>query len=199
MSAFSNSLIELQKSLQNLPGIGEKTALRLAYFIVNQPHEKSQKLADSIMNAIEKCKPCENCFLLSDTSPCPICSDVLRDGSVLCIVENSKDIILIENTKEFHGKYFVLGRLLSPFDGIGPNEIRINELNRYLEKNSFKEIIIAIFPSVEGETTIQFLADHVNSKDIAITRLSTGIPFGSDIEYTASTTMLNAFKRRFPV
>jgi len=199
MSIFSNSLLELQKSLQNLPGIGEKTAQRLAYFIVNQPYEKSQKLANSVLNAIEKCKPCINCFLLSDTSPCPICSDEQRDDSVLCVVENSKDIVLIENTKEFQGKYFVLGRLLSPFDGIGPNEIRINELNRYLEKNNFKEIIIAIFPSVEGETTIQFIADHVNDKNINITRLSTGIPFGSDIEYTGSTTMLNAFRRRFPV
>ena len=199
MNFLSESLVELQKNLQTLPGIGEKTAQRLAMFIVNQPKERAERLALSIVNALQKCKPCSNCFLLSDTDPCAICNDDSRDSLVLCVVESSKDVYLIENTKEFKGKYFVLGQLLSPIDGIGPRQIRISELNNYLEENTFQEIILALTPSTEGETTIQFLADHIVHKDIKITRLSTGIPYGGDMEYSGSTTLLNAFRRRFPV
>jgi recombination protein RecR len=114
-------------------------------------------------------------------------------------VENSKDIALIESTKEYHGRYFVLGKLLSPLDGIGPNEIRIPELLAFITKNSFSEIIIAISPSTEGETTIHLIADRIADKSIVISRLSTGIPYGGEMEYTGSTTLQNALKRRFPV
>lgn len=199
MPHISASLLDLQKSLQILPGIGEKTAFRLAYFIVNQPAEKSLRLAKSITDAIEKCRPCSECYLLSDTSPCIICADPQRDETTLCIVENSKDIALIESTKEYHGRYFVLGKLLSPLDGIGPNEIRIPELLAFITKNSFSEIIIAISPSTEGETTIHLIADRIADKSIVISRLSTGIPYGGEMEYTGSTTLQNALKRRFPV
>ena len=199
MSIISESLLELQRSLQILPGIGEKTAQRLAYFIVNQPKERGLRIATTIKEALETCKPCSECFLLSDMNPCTICSDIQRNAELLCIVESSRDVFAIENTKEFNGYYFVLGNLLSPINGIGPNEIRLKELNVILSKNSFSEIILALSPSTEGETTMQFLADHFCKEGIKITRLSTGIPYGSDMEYTASTTLLNAFKRRFPV
>jgi recombination protein RecR len=195
---ISESLVELQKSLQNLPGIGERTAYRLAYFLVSQPADRSLRLATAIINAIEKCKPCENCYLLADSSPCNICSDQTRDSTQLCIVENSKDIYQIEATKEYHGRYFVLGKLLSPVDGIGPREIRMVELNEYLDQNQFSEIILAISPSTEGETTISYISEHVQKRNITVTRLSTGIPYGADMEYTGSTTLLNAFKRRYP-
>jgi recombination protein RecR len=196
---ISESLVELQKSLQNLPGVGERTAYRLAYFLVSQPADRSLRLASAITNAIEKCKPCENCFLLADSSPCAICSDSTRDETQLCIVENSKDIYQIEATKEYHGKYFVLGKLLSPVDGIGPREIRVVELNKYLDEHLFSEIILAISPSTEGETTISYISEQLQNRNISVTRLSTGIPYGADMEYTASTTLLNAFKRRYPV
>ena len=199
MNILSESLSELQKGFQTLPGIGEKTAQRLAYFIVNQPPERAIKLSNAIKNAIDRCKPCSTCFLLSDTNPCNICRDDSRTNETLCIVESSKDVFLIENTREFNGKYFVLGNLLSPIDGIGPNEIRVNELNDLLNKYDFKEIILAISPSTEGETTIHYLANHLNLSNVKITRLSTGLPFGGDMEYTGSTTLLNAIKRRFPV
>jgi recombination protein RecR len=195
---ISESLVELQKSLQNLPGIGERTAYRLAYFLVSQPADRSLRLATAITNAIDKCKPCESCFLLADSSPCQICSDQTRDATQLCIVENSKDIYQIEATKEYHGKYFVLGKLLSPVDGIGPREIRMVELNDYIDKHLFSEIILAISPSTEGETTISYISELLQKRNITVTRLSTGIPYGADMEYTASTTLLNAFKRRYP-
>ena len=236
ISIISQSLVELQKSLQILPGIGEKTAQRLAYFLVNQPKEKGLQLADAIKIALDRVKPCSECFLLSDTSPCAICSDISRNSDILCIVESSRDVFAIENTKEFHGYYFVLGNLLSPINGIGPNEIRIKELSKFLSQKSFKEIILALSPSTEGETTMQYLGEYLQSSEfgvrssesvslrpphvvpelaselvmggegggnerepIKITRLSTGIPYGSDMEYTASTTLLNAMKRRHPL
>jgi len=197
MNCLSDSIATLQKSLQVLPGIGQKTAQRLAYFIVNQPKEKSQFIADSIINALHQCKICSLCFLLSDTDPCPICADQSRNQELLCIVENSQDILLIENTREYQGKYFVLGGVLSPLDGIGPNEIHLQELSTLIHSHTFQEIIIALTPSTEGETTIQFLADFFSGEKI--TRLSMGIPFGCDIEYTGSKTMLTAFRRRYPV
>ena len=199
MNFLSESLLELQKNLQILPGVGEKTAQRLAFFLVNLPQVKASRLANSILNAIDKCKPCSVCFLLSDTNPCSICEDSTRDTETLCIVESSKDIFLIENTKEYKGKYFVLGNLLSPIDGIGPKEIRMNELGNFLNDNHFKEVVLALAPTTEGETTIQFLADYLDKKVEKITRLSTGIPYGGDMEYTGTTTMINAFKRRFEV
>lgn len=196
---LSESLFQLQKSLQYLPGIGEKTAQRLALFLISNNKDKALCISDAIINAVERCKPCSFCFLLSDKDPCPICSDTSRDNSVLCIVETSKDIILLENTKEYSGRYFVLGNLLSPIDGIGINDIRLTELDDFIEKNNFSEVIMALTPSTEGETTIQFLADHLQSKALKITRLSTGIPYGGDMEYSGITTLLNALKRRFPV
>ena len=199
MNFLSESLTELQKQLQKLPSIGEKTAQRLAYFLISQPKDKVQALADAMTNAILKCKPCSVCFLLSDSDPCMICTDNFRNNELLCIVESSRDIYLIESTNEFKGKYFVLGNLLSPLNGIGPNEIRINELDNYLQKNNVTEVIIAISPSTEGETTIHFIAENIKNKDIKITRLSTGIPYGGDMEYTGTTTLLNAIKRRYPV
>ena len=199
LTKLSESLLDLQKNLQILPGIGEKSAQRLAYFIVNQPKEKVLQLSSAIERAITNCKPCTECFILTDSNPCIICSDENRDKQILCVVESSRDVYSIENTREFHGYYFVLGNLLSPINGIGPNEIRTEELKQFINKKSFTEIILALSPSTEGETTMMFLADCLNTISAKITRLSTGIPYGSDMEYTASSTLLNAFKRRFTI
>ena len=199
MNLLSESLTELQKQLQILPSIGEKTAQRLAFFLINQPKEKVQSLISAMTNAIAKCKPCSNCFLLTDTDPCLICTDNSRNNELLCIVESSRDIYHLESTNEYKGKYFVIGNLLSPLNNIGPNEIRMNELEDYLCKNKVTEIILAISPSTEGETTIHFIAENIKNKNIQITRLSTGIPYGSDMEFTGTSTLLNALKRRYPV
>ncbi|MCL1827365.1 MAG: recombination mediator RecR [Candidatus Cloacimonetes bacterium] len=199
MYKFSESLSELQKQLQLLPSIGEKSAQRLAYFLINQPKDKVLALAESIVTAINNCKPCSQCFLLSDTDPCKICTDPDRNEETLCVVESTRDIILIESTNEFKGRYFVLGNLLSPVSGIGPHQIRIPELEKYLQKNHITEVILAISPSTEGETTIHFIAEFLKEKDKKITRLSTGIPYGSDMEYTGAATLMNALRRRYPV
>jgi recombination protein RecR len=199
MIVLSESLLSLQKSLQLLPGIGEKTAQRLAIHLMSNSKDKAKLISDAILNALDKCKPCSNCFLLSDTNPCPICADDSRDSSLLCIVENSKDIFLIENTNEYHGRYFVLGNLLSPIDGIGVNEIRLKELDLFIKNNCFSEIILALSPSTEGETTMQFLSEHISQFGINVTRLSTGIPYGGDMEYSGVSTLVNAFRRRYPI
>ena len=195
----SESLKDLQKHLQSLPTIGEKSAGRLALFLLSQPKDKTLGLARSIVNALEKCKPCSSCFVLSDYDPCVICSSIDREQDKLCIVESSRDVFLIENTREYHGKYFVLGNLLSPIDGIGPKELRIPELIGLVEKGEFTEVILAIPPSTEGETTMHYLSESLSHKVSNITRLSTGIPYGSDMEYTATATIVNAMRRRYVV
>lgn len=196
---LSGKLLQLQQNLKTLPGIGEKSAQRLAMFIVSQPKDKARRLADSINEAVNAFVFCETCNILSETNPCPICSDLSRDTTKLCIVEHTRDVYQIESTKEFKGLYFVLGHLLSPIDNYGPNEIHLDKLHNYIKNNSFNEIIFAISPSTEGETTIHFIAEQIQNTNLTITRLSTGIPYGSDMEYTGTVTLLNAFRRRFPV
>lgn len=196
---FTGTLKELQQNLKMLPGIGEKTAQRLALFLVSREKELSIQLADSILKAAENFTYCSECNMLTELDPCHICSDTERIKKKMCIVQHTQDVYLIENTKEFDGYYFVLGNLLSPLDGIGPNEIKYYELERIIKKREINEIILAINPSAEGETTINFLADKLKFLVKNITRLSTGIPFGGDIEYSSSITLSNAFQRRYNV
>jgi recombination protein RecR len=196
---LQGKLLQLQQSLRTLPGIGDKTAQRLALHIVSQPKDKAKKIADCINEAVEAYLFCDTCNMLSESNPCAICSDSGRDQSKLCVVEHTRDIYSIETTKEYKGLYFVLGHLLSPIDNVGPKEIRFDKLENYILKNNFEEIIFAISPSTEGETTIHFIAEHFKDKPVKLTRLSTGIPYGSDMEYTGTVTLMNAMKRRFPV
>lgn len=196
---LSGKLLQLQQSLKTLPGIGEKTAQRLALFIVSQDKNKSLNLANSINEAVSSYTFCKKCNMLSESDPCVICDDIQRDHKKLCIVENTRDVYLLENTREYHGYYFVLGRLLSPIDGIGPAEINLYKLIDTLKNEQYEEIIFALSPSTEGETTIHYIAEHLKDLNLALTRLSTGIPYGGDMEYTGTITLLNAFRRRFPV
>lgn len=196
---LSGKLLKLQQHLKTLPGIGEKTAQRLALFIISQSKDKSRAFSQSILDAIEVYDYCPQCNCLTDTFPCNLCSDTSRDHQLLCIVEQSRDVYHIESTKEYKGYYFVLGHLLSPIDGIGPDEIKLNQLLDLIKAKDFKEVIFAISPSTEGETTIHFIAEFLKDQDICLTRLSTGIPYGSDMEYTGTITLLNALKRRFPI
>ncbi len=196
---LSGKLLQLQQNLKTLPGIGEKTALRLAMYLVSQDKHKSINLANSINEAVSAYTFCKKCNMLSETEICSICKDSQRDYKKLCLVENTRDVYSIENTKEFNGFYFVLGRLLSPIEGIGPNEINLYKLIDLIKNEHFDEIIFALSPSTEGETTIHFIAEHLKNLSINLTRLSTGIPYGGDMEFTGTITLLNAFRRRFPV
>ncbi|HPT71371.1 MAG TPA: recombination mediator RecR [Candidatus Cloacimonadota bacterium] len=196
---FNGLLKDLAQNLKQFPGVGEKTAQRLAMFLISQDKEKSRRLAQSILDAVDKYNHCSKCNMLAETDPCPFCSDTDRDVKRICVVENTADVYLINNTHEFRGIYFVLGHLLSPLDGIGPAEINFPMLVDKIGEHQPEEVILALNPSPEGETTINYIASQLQPMKISITRLSTGLPFGGDIEYTSSMTLSHAFKRRMPI
>lgn len=187
----------LKDALKILPGIGDKTAQRLALFLLAQDKSIAQEIGSTIINAAENISHCSECNMLTDENPCRFCTDLKRDNSQLCIVENTADVFMMESTGEFNGKYFVLGNLLSPLDGIGAQELHLDILMRRLELQEINEIIIALSPSVEGETTISFIVELLKDWSGNITRLSTGLPFGGDLEYSNKLTVANALKHRF--
>ena len=196
---FNGFLEDLVNNLRKLPGIGSKTAQRLAIHLISKEKADAVSLADSIKVAVQSYDNCSVCNMLSETEPCKFCSDETRLSNVICVVENTQDAYLIEDLHEFKGKYFVLNELLSPLDGIGPDEINYPKLEKMIISGMINEIILALNPSAEGESTINFLASQFEGKNVKITRLSTGLPFGGDIEYTSSLTLSNAFKRRYSV
>lgn len=196
---FSGLLAELVQNLKKLPGIGSKSAQRLAMYLISMEKAKALELAESIQNTVENYKNCSVCNMLTENDPCHFCSDFTRHQNLLCIVENTQDIYLIEDTNEFKGRYFVLNNLLSPLDGIGSDEINFPKLLELLKSDGIDEIILALNPSAEGESTISFLASQFEELNVKVTRLSTGLPFGGDIEYTSSLTLGNALKRRYSV
>ncbi len=196
---FNGFLEDLVNNLKKLPGIGSKTAQRLAIHLISKEKADAIDLADSIKDAVNSYDNCSICNMLSETEPCKFCSDTTRLPNVICVVENTQDAYLIEDLHEFKGKYFVLNELLSPLDGIGPEEINFPKLESIVNSGEINEIILALNPSAEGESTINFLASQFMGKNVKITRLSTGLPFGGDIEYTSSLTLSNALKRRYSV
>ena len=195
---IDESLQKLINSLKTLPGIGEKSAQRIAMHLLNKNKEEILDLADLLKFLVSNYKKCSICNRYTESDPCSLCNDQNRNQTLICIVEKTEDIYLIEETQEYKGLYFVLGALLSPIDGIGQNQINFEKLENLLEERSqIKEIILALNPSVEGEVTMVFLADSL--KDYQVTRLATGLPFGCDIHYSTTYTLANALKRRFSV
>ena len=194
---YPQSLKDLIESFKLLPGIGEKTAERLAFFLVNEDDEKTKFFADSITNAKEKIHTCSVCNNLTDQDVCDICSNSLRDSSTLCVVEDPKSIFLFEKIGTFNGKYHVLDGLISPLDGIDPDDIGIEKLVKRVREEKFKEVIIAVKPSIEGETTALYIKKILEGiKDIKVTRIASGIPMGTDIEYIDSMTLERALSDR---
>jgi recombination protein RecR len=196
---ISENLEKLVESLARFPGIGKKTAQRLAWHLLGQDKSFALELVEIIKTTVESFQPCSLCLMLSESDPCPICSSNDRNREQLCIVEHSADIQIIENMNEYHGLYFVLGHLLSPIDGFGPREINAESLKQRILELSPKEIILALKPSSEGEATIHFIWEIFKDSGIRITRLSTGLPFGGDLEYSSSNTLRSAWTRRFNV
>ncbi|MDD2507296.1 MAG: recombination mediator RecR [Candidatus Cloacimonetes bacterium] len=196
---ISENLEKLVESLARFPGIGKKTAQRLAWHLLSEDKSFARELAEIITTTMESFKPCSDCLMLSESDPCPICSAVDRSHESLCIVEQSADIQIIEKMNEYHGLYFVLGHLLSPIDGYGPREINADILTQRVARLKPKEIILALKPSAEGEATIHFVWEMFKDHPITITRLSTGLPFGGDLEYSSSNTLRSAWDRRFKV
>jgi recombination protein RecR len=182
--------------LSKLPGIGPKTAQRLAFYILTQPEEEISKLAESLLEAKLKIVFCSVCGHLTENSPCGICSERNRDQSLLCVVEESKDVIAMEKTKVYKGLYHVLGGAISPLEGVGPDDLRIKELLERISSHDFKEIIIATDPNIEGEATALYLNKILQNLGLKITRLARGLPVGGDLEYVDEITLGKAFEGR---
>ena len=196
MSYYSPSIEKLIESFERLPSIGHKTAVRLAFHMLDLSKEETDEFINSIINAKEKLKYCSNCYNISDTDPCPICSSPKRDNSVICVVEDVRDVMAMERTHEFKGVYHVLHGTISPMNGIGPEDIKIKELLNRIANNDIKEIIIATNPRVEGEATAIYLSKIIKPLGIKVTRIAHGIPVGGDLEYTDEVTLSKALEGR---
>ncbi|MGO3752235.1 MAG: recombination mediator RecR [Peptoniphilaceae bacterium] len=186
----------LVRELNKLPGIGSKTAQRLAYHIIDLEVKDVKVLADSIVDAKENVKQCSVCCNFTDSDPCNICSDFKRDESIICVVEYPKDVEAMERSNCYHGKYHVLHGVISPNKGIGPANLRIRELLKRLEDDKVEEIIIATNPTVEGDTTALYISRLINPLGIKTTRIAYGLPVGGDLEYYDDVTISTAMENR---
>ncbi len=191
-----DSIKKLVGSLCELPGIGEKTATRLALYIINCPQENARQLAQSIIEAREKVRLCRQCFNYTETDLCVICKDPHRDARILCVVETPADLMSIEKSNSFKGTYHVLHGAIAPLDGIGPDQLRIKELIQRINQGSVKEVILATNPTMNGNATAIYISDQVTSAEIRITRIAQGIPAGGDIGYVDQMTLKNALEGR---
>ena len=196
MSYYSPSIEKLIENFEKLPSIGHKTAIRLAFHMLDLDQERTQEFIDSIVEAKKNLKYCSKCYNISDTDPCPICSSPKRDASVICVVEDVRDVIAMERTHEFKGVYHVLHGSISPMNGIGPDDIKIKELLARLSDKNVKEIILATNPRVEGEATAIYLSKIIKPLGIKVTRIAQGIPVGGDLEYTDEVTLSQALEGR---
>jgi len=196
MATLARPIARLVEELTKLPGIGPKTAQRLALYIVSAPIEDAHALADAIVEAKEKTRYCSICCNLTDVDPCRICSHAGRDSSVICVVEDAKDVIAIERTREFKGLYHVLQGAISPMDGIGPKDLRIEELLRRLGGDAVHEVIVATDPNPEGEATAMYLARLIKPLGVRVTRMAHGMPVGGDLEYIDEVTLTKALEGR---
>jgi recombination protein RecR len=199
MQSYSPPLEKLIKQLSRLPGIGQKSATRVALYILNHKDDLAENLASSLMEVKEKIKFCPICFNFTDNEPCSICRDSNRANGVICIVEGPGDQLAIEESGTFEGRYHILHGVLSPLDGIGPENLKIGELLARLENEEINEIVLATNPTTQGEATASYLADLLSGKDIRITRIALGIPMGGDLKYMDRMTLRHCFKRRIPV
>ena len=192
----SPAMDRLVASLKRLPGIGEKSATRLAYFLLSAPEDLSRELAESIARLQRDTVVCETCFTLSDRTPCPICAHPDRDRTLVCVVEEPADMAAIERSGGFRGLYHVLGGALSPIDGMGPETLRVGELERRVAADGVKEVVLATNPTAEGDATAHFLADRLRGSNVRVSRIAYGMPLGGDIEYADHVTVSRAIENR---
>lgn len=195
MDYFSAPVANLIEEFEKLPGIGHKTASRLAFHVLNQPTEKATNFAKALIEAKEKTKFCSVCGNLTDQEICPICSSEKRDKSIICVVSDFKDLFAMEKTHEFNGVYHILQGVISPINGIGPDDIKIKELISRLNEN-VSEVILATNLNVEGEATAMYISKLIKPLGIKVTRIAHGIPVGGDLEYTDEVTLTMAMEAR---
>ncbi|MGD0694828.1 MAG: recombination mediator RecR [Terriglobia bacterium] len=196
MKDFAEPLAHLIDELKRLPGIGQKSAQRLAFHLQRTPREDAARLAEAILEVKDKIKLCSVCNNLTELDPCEYCSDPSRAQDVICIVETPYNVISIEKTREFHGQYHVLHGALSPLEGIGPDQLRIKSLLDRLKDGKVKELIVATNPNVEGEATAIYLAKLIKPLGIKVTRIGMGIPVGSELEFADEVTVLKSMEGR---
>lgn len=193
---FSPKIEGLIESLKVLPGVGKKTAQRMAIQLLDKKQQAAHELAQAIENALDAIKHCQQCNMLCEDDLCHICSSVRRDNAQLCIVENMLDMMAIESAGVYGGKYFILHGRISPLDGIGPNELKLPKLKSLVASLEVSEIVMALSPSVEGETTAHFISDMLKEHACTISRIGFGVPFGGELEYLDQQTLTHAFKAR---
>ncbi len=195
-STYALPLARLLEALEYLPGVGPRSAERIAFYLLRAPREQVQFIAQAMMDAKDHLRFCEVCFNLSETPRCPVCQDPSRDSSLLCIVEEPKDVIAIEKTGSFRGLYHVLLGAIAPLDGIGPELLKIEELMRRLSDGTVQEVIVATDPDKDGEITASYLAKLIRPSGLRITRIASGIPVGSNLEYADQATLSRAMEGR---
>ncbi len=197
MDYFVTPLQNLIEEFEKLPGIGSKTARRLAYYVVNLPKEKAERFASAITEAKSKLRYCSVCQNFSEEEKCPLCASEARDKSVICVVESPKDVLQMERTNEFKGLYHVLHGVISPMEGIGPDDIKIKELMGRVATGEVKEIIMATNPNLEGETTAMYISKLAKPFGVKVSRIASGIPVGGELEYADEVTLSKALSARF--
>lgn len=199
MNVLPKSVQNLINEFSKLPGIGAKTAGRLTFYLLNQPKTELEIFGNTLLNLKNNIKFCSTCFNITEKDPCVICSSSQRDNETICVVENPLDVLAIEKTGEYNGKYHVLAGAISPVDGIGPENLKISELIDRVKKQKIKEIILATNPSLEGEATAMYIQKEVDKLKIPklkITRIARGLPMGGDLEYADEITLSRAFEGR---
>jgi recombination protein RecR len=190
------AVTDLVDALKKLPGIGQKTAERLSFFILRGPEERAFQLATAIKNVKEKIILCSNCHGITEKNPCDICQNPKRNQAQICVVEEPHDVYILENMGQYKGLYHVLMGVISPLDGIGPGELTIDSLKEKIEKGGIEEVILATNPNMEGESTAVYIAKVLKPSKVKVTRIARGLPIGSDIEYADSVTLMKSLEGR---
>ena len=198
--SFSSTLLEQAvNEFSKLPGIGKKTALRLVLHLIKQPGEETKLFADTIARMRKEIKFCSKCCNVSDTEVCNICSNISRKKQIICVVENIRDVIAIESTQQFNGLYHVLGGIISPLDGVGPDQLTIEPLISRLKEDEVEELIFALSPNIQGDTTLFYISKKIKDNPVKITTIARGIAFGGELEYADELTLARSLQNRQPV
>lgn len=196
---FTRPLAKLIEEFQKFPGVGPKSAQRMAFFVLDMPFDSAQSLAKTIIEAKEKVKHCSHCFNLSENDPCEICQDTRRDSHTICVVAEARDLIALERTREFKGLYHVLTGLISPLEGKGPEKLSIRQLLERVSREEIKEVILAINPTVEGDATVLYLSQILRPLGMRLSRIAFGLPVGADLEYADDVTLSKSLQGRLEI
>ena len=196
---YTTSFSKLIEVFQKMPGVGHKSAVRMAYHVLSLSKEETDDIINAISDAKEKIRYCSKCYNITENDPCDICSNHKRDHSVICVMEQAKAVIALEKTREFFGVYHVLHGSISPMDGIGPEDLRIKELVARIADGSVKEVIMANSPSIEGEATAMYISRLIKPFGVKVTRIAYGLPVGGDLEYADQVTLVKAMEGRHEI